>query len=315
MNGEKNSVICMYIFVWFHFLQIYNLYILFIKFKLIFITIYLKNLNYSCKINIYKYIYIFIYSFSESQMFHRERDHIINLKATADRHELHGRESECKRCTVMLIKQMNNPCVLKHFWMRKDWNDLCDILFVYLSSCRKIILWGLNNRSEHSLYKIIGIMKRFDEMINDKKFDEYDECLRIKKREKYLFSELLLKYNKRLTQCADINLCYDPKRKQLKFDERCYLEHQYLFKKHKKNGLNNYTINKNMIEKLRKKNESIQTKRCKICLLYRPCKIKQKNKIIKRNKYCSQCKQTYYCSKKHQLMDWKDQHKQICYKL
>ena len=70
-----------------------------------------------------------------------------------------------------------------------------------------------------------------------------------------------------------------------------------------------------MIEKLRKKNESIQTKRCKICLLYRPCKIKQKNKIIKRNKYCSQCKQTYYCSKKHQLMDWKDQHKQICYKL
>ena len=246
-------------------------------------------------------------------MFHRERDHIINLKATADRHELHGRESECKKYTIMLINQINTPCVFNHFLIRKNCNDLTDVLFLYLSSCRKIISWGLNNKTENSLYKIIRVMKKFHKMINNKTFDGYDACLRIKKGEKYLFSELLTTYNKYFTQFANINISYDPERKQLKFDEMCFIEYRYLFKMHRKNGIKNYKINKKMIEKLRKKNESIETKRCKICELYRPCKIKRKNKIIKgRNKCCSQCKQTFYCSKRHQLIDWKQQHKQIC---
>lgn len=249
-------------------------------------------------------------------MFHRERNHIIILKATADRHEWNGRESECKRFTVMLIKQINNPCVLNHFLIRKDWRDLSDILFIFLSSCRKIMVWGINNKSEHSLYKIIGVMEKFQKMINDKNFDEYDRCLRIKEGEKQLFSNILLKYNKYVTQCVHINLNYDPTRKQFKFDERCYLEPQYLFKKHKENGIKNYKINKNIIQKLRQKNETIKRKRCKICLLYRPCNIKRKNKIIiKRNKCCNQCQQSFYCSKKHQCIDWKDQHKQICNQL
>ncbi|XP_059162826.1 programmed cell death protein 2-like [Physella acuta] len=33
---------------------------------------------------------------------------------------------------------------------------------------------------------------------------------------------------------------------------------------------------------------------------------------IKGNKKCSQCKKTYYCSKEHQVYDWKDGHKKSC---